>query len=118
MPGKSKLDKHAAKRVIDLQKMIDDIKKLDLVILSNKLDTIASILGVTFNVNGTLLSETHSTEINTLASILGVTFSVDKTLLSETYTAHKHNYFDATITDTADGTGVSSDAARQTQGVI
>jgi len=56
-------------------------------------------------------------KIDALASALGITFNANGTLQSNGYSSHTHAYTDATIADTADGTGTTSQANKNTQGV-
>lgn len=56
-------------------------------------------------------------KVAAIASVLGATFNPDGTLASETYSDHAHSYKDTTIADTADGTGSASTADKTTGGV-
>lgn len=71
---------------------------LDASVLSDKLDLV-------------------SNKMDAIAALFGMTFDVDGVLTAENYTAHTHDYNDKTISDTGDGTGVETDTARVTAGV-
>ena len=59
-----------------------------------------------------------SNKINAIAAVLGITFNGDGTLASEGYSTHTHAYLDGTIADTDDGSGVQTDTQRTTDGVV
>lgn len=57
-------------------------------------------------------------KINSIASLFGITFNIDGTVNLEAYTEHTHNYTDTTITDTTDGTGTEQTTNKVTTGVV
>lgn len=57
------------------------------------------------------------TKLANLSSVFGVSFDAAGAVTSETYSTHTHDFVDTTIADTADGTGVSTDTTKITQGV-
>ena len=56
-------------------------------------------------------------KMNALATLFTLVFNQDGSMASEAYTTHTHDYEDATIADTADGTGVESSTTKTTAGV-
>ena len=56
-------------------------------------------------------------KIASIADIFGITFNPDGTAISQTYTQHTHEYTDSTILDTADGTGTVQSEDKETGAV-
>ena len=59
-----------------------------------------------------------NTKMNSIASLFGITFNTDGTINTESYTPHTHGYTDSTIPDTADGTGTVQSEDKETGAVI
>lgn len=65
--------------------------------------------------------DTFKTEFNAtklkldqIIALFSIVFKADGTIDAENYTTHKHNYTDATIADTADGTGTLTETTKTT----
>jgi hypothetical protein len=56
-------------------------------------------------------------KLNAIATVLGITFNSDGTLNTEAYSSHTHSYEDSTINDTADGTGTETVTVKSSSGV-
>ena len=88
--------------------------------LLDKTNIAIEVLGVTTNtVDHRLVLDASvlSNKLDAIAGLFGVVFNVDGTINTESYSSHSHSYLDATINDTTDGTGTSTDTARETNGV-
>ena len=88
-----------------LQELVDILNNTTVGSITQDIDNIYNTLGVISN------------QIAALGSVLNITFNPDGTLLNNGYTAHRHDYEDSTINDTADGTGTISTETKQTGGV-
>ncbi|MDT8337579.1 MAG: hypothetical protein RQ763_00125 [Sulfurimonas sp.] len=56
-------------------------------------------------------------KIGALSTLFSLAFDVAGVLTTEAYTTHKHSYEDATIADTADGSGTETSTTKTTTGV-
>jgi len=82
-------------KVRELQRLIDELKNTNVANLTE-------VLTLT------------NTKLDALAALFGATFNLNGTLAGESYSAHTHNYTDATITDTADGSGTLTETIKIT----
>lgn len=64
----------------------------------------------------TLKTEFNATKLklDQIFALFSIVFNPDGTIDAENYTTHKHNYADATIADTADGTGTLTETTKTT----
>jgi len=88
--------------------------------LYDKAEIAMEVLGVSTNtVNHRLVLDESilNNKLNAIANLFGVTFNGDGTINTESYNGHTHEYADATINDTADGSGTQTNTTRETQGV-
>jgi len=108
MPKSNKIATKAFVATRDLQALIDTLNNTTIGTLNTDIGNIQLAL----NVN-TVAITLINTKINSIASIFGVTFNPDGTLLTETYSTHAHTYSDATI----DATGIVTNTSRNTLGV-
>ena len=87
----------------------------------NKFEHLTAEDGVTFDADSDeIVSNDLLDKVNAIAEALGITFKADGDRLvidSNGYSEHVHEYSDATINDTEDGTGSSTDTTRDTAGV-
>ncbi len=86
-------------------------------IKAKKLDKLIDILQNT--TIGTINDDINiiDTKINSIASLFGITFNTDGTIDTEAYTQHTHNYTDTTITDTEDGSGTEQAMDKETAAI-
>lgn len=89
-----------------------------------KFNAMVQDLAITFDSNNNVLDNGIKDDVTLLKSkmeslvaLLGVVFNSSGNITSESYTTHTHSYQDGTINDTADGTGIQTDTARNTNGV-
>jgi len=97
-----------------------------------KFNSIIQDYGIIFNTDNTTKSNDVVDKVDALVALFGMTFSriSDRLVLNtEAYTTHTHTvsditdfdhthaFNDATIADTADGTGTQTDTVRETEGV-
>lgn len=55
-----------------------------------------------------------NSKLDKIVQLFSIVFDSDGSIASNNYTTHKHNYTDATIADTADGTGTLTETTKTT----
>lgn len=92
----------------------EDIAANATAIAANTTNITANTTAITANTSAIALINAKLTAI---AGLFGLVFDINGALTSNSYTSHTHTYEDATIADTADGTGTVTITAKNTQGV-
>ncbi len=95
-----------------LDKLIATLQNTTIGTINDDINNIELNINNLYNANDII-----NTKINSIASLFGITFNTDGTVNLEAYTQHTHDYTDTTITDTEDGTGTEQSTDKQTSGI-
>ena len=89
-----------------------------------KFNAMAADLGIEFDTLNQVTINQIKTDValliqkvSALATMLSSSFDGAGNILTDGYAIHTHGYIDTTISDTADGSGVSTDTSKTTAGV-
>lgn len=102
----------ALKKARVLNKLIE---KLQNTTIGSLQDDVSSNTNEINNIYNTLTFMEN--QISAISSVLGITYNPDGTMISEQYSNHAHDYEDTIIPDTADGSGVEQTTEKETSGV-
>jgi hypothetical protein len=102
----------AFKKARQLDKLITELQNTTIGSLNDEVDN--NTLNIN-NIHNTLT--VMQTQIQSISNLFGITYNPDGTIQNENYTAHTHNYEDATISDTTDGSGVETSVTKESGGV-
>ncbi len=108
----ARLGRVAFNRTKRLDELIAKLQNTTIGTISGDIDNIKLNIDNLYSANDII-----NTKINSIASIFGVTFNTNGTLLDENYSQHTHTYTDKAITDTEDGSGEEETVGRETGGV-
>lgn len=123
----------ALTRTRDLQALIDTLNNTTVGSLANDMAANATAIAtlnehltlrdsdISENTTAIAINSTAitllSTKLSSLCTLFGVVFDESGNVVAQEYSTHTHDYADATIADTADGTGVESSTTKTTTGV-
>lgn len=92
----------ALKEEIELIKIDMEVIKTDMIVMQDTVNSFEDAINDT------------SAKLDEIIRLFSIVFDSSGNITSNNYTTHKHNYQDATIADTADGTGTLSETTKQT----